>query len=257
MQIKKYKHFMKMFKLIALFIILVSLFLVVPKTAFAKDEIITGNEVLIILENSTGKRWSQLTQLNVFENAKFGGQQIIAPMSKGEYVFTIKNNAQLPLKYTLQISEENEARVPMKYRLKQDEIYLVGSMSEWIDVTDFPEVINELHNNGETTYVLEWYWIGDNDEVDTAAGIAAQNGAKYLLNFEVTAEQIETPTVPTEPSNPVESVDPIDPIKPTSPGSTPLTGDSSNKVSWLALAVSSGILLILFIQKKHDNTDKV
>ena len=96
-----------------------SLFLAAPGIAGAKADPSTGDEALIVLENSTGSRWSQLNRLNVFANPKYDGQHMIAPKSSGEYAFTVANSARFPLKYTLQISDEIEAGVPMEYRLKQ------------------------------------------------------------------------------------------------------------------------------------------
>ena len=211
-----------------------SLFLAAPGIAGAKADPSTGDEALIVLENSTGSRWSQLNRLNVFANPKYDGQHMIAPKSSGEYAFTVANSARFPLKYTLQISDENEAGVPMEYRLKQGGKYLAGSDSEWVGVSALAEISNELSHESETAYLLEWRWPGDNDEVDTRAGIAAQDGAKYLLNFGITAEQ---------------NGEPVGPVNP------PQTGDTSNMALWLSLAVSSGILVLLLIPMKRRHTD--
>lgn len=239
MCITKYKRRVAALYPAAVFAVLVvfSLFLAAPGIAGTKADPSTGDDALIVLENSTGSRWSQLTRLNVFANQKYNGQPIIAPSSSGEYAFTIQNTARFPLQYTLQITDENEAGVPMEYRLKQGEKYLAGGESEWADVSTLSAVAGELPHESEAVYTLEWRWNGDNDAVDTSIGIAAQDGAKYLLNFRIAAEQNGEP------------VGPIDPGKP------PQTGEPFNMALWLALAVSSGILLILLIPMKRRNTD--
>ena len=239
MYITKYKRRMAAFYPAAVFAVLVafSLFLAAPGIAGTKADPSTGDEALIVLENSTGSRWSQLARLNVFANQKYNGQPVIAPDSSGEYAFTIQNSARFPLQYTLQITDENEAGVPMEYRLKQGEKYLTGNDGEWADVSTLSAVAGDLPYESETVYTLEWRWPGDNDEVDTSAGTAVPDGAKYLLNFGITAEQNGEP------------VGPVDPGKP------PQTGDTFNMALWLALAVSSAILLILFIPMKRKDTD--
>lgn len=235
----KYKRRMAAFYPAAVFAVLMvlSLFLTAPGIAGTKADPGTGDEPLIVLENGTGSRWSQLARLNVLANSKYSGQHIIAPMSHGEYTFTVQNSARFPLQYTLKITDENEAGVPMEYRLKQGEKYLAGSESEWADISALTEISNDLPHESEAVYTLEWRWLGDNDEVDTSAGIAAQGGAKYLLNFHIAAEQNG------------------EPVGPADPGKPPQTGDTFNMALWLALAVASAILLILLIPMKRRNTD--
>lgn len=221
----------------AVFAVLVSLslFLAAPGICGVKADPNTGGEALIVLENSTGSHWNQLSRLNVFANSKYNGQSIISPDSNGEYAFTIQNSARFPLQYTLQITDENAAGVPMEYRLKQGENYVVGSESVWSDVSNLSAVAGDLPYESEAVYTLEWRWRGDNDEADTDAGTAVPDGAKYLLNFGITAEQNGEPI--------------IDSVKP------PQTGGIFNAALWLALTVSSGILLALLIWMKRRNTE--
>lgn len=239
MHMTKHRRHMAVFYPAAVFAVLVSLslFLAAPGITGVKADPSTGDEALIVLENSTGSRWSQLSRLNVFANPDYDGKPVIAPMSSGEYAFTVKNSARFPLKYTLQISDENEAGVPMEYRLKQGGTYIAGSESEWLEVSALSETTDELPHESEAVYTLEWRWPDDNNDVDTSAGIAAQDGAKYLLNFRIAAEQNGEP------------VGPVDPGKP------PQTGGTFNLSLWLALAVSSAILMILFIPMKRRNDD--
>lgn len=117
----KYKRRMAAFYPAGVFAVLavLSLFLAAPGIPRTKADPGTGDEALVVLENSTGSRWSQLTRLNVFANQKYNGQPILVPSSSGEYAFTIQNTARFALRYTLRITDENEAGVPMEYRLKQ------------------------------------------------------------------------------------------------------------------------------------------
>lgn len=239
MCITKYKRRMAAFYPAAVFAVLLvlSLFLAAPGIAGTRADPGTGDEALIVLENGTGSRWSQLARLNVFANPKYNGQAIIAPDSSGEYVFAIQNTARFPLRYTLKITDENEAGVPMEYRLKQGEKYLVGSDGEWADISTLSAIAGDLPHESETVYTLEWRWLGDDDEADTTAGIAAQDGVKYLLNFNITAEQNGEPVGQVNPSQP------------------PQTGDTANLSLWLSLTVSSAILLLLLLPMKHRNDE--
>lgn len=234
-----YKRRMAAFYPAAAFAALVclSLFLAAPGIAGTKADPSTGDEALIVLENSTGRRWNQLSRLNVFANPDYGGQPIIAPDSRGEYAFTIQNSARFPLQYTLKITDENEVGVPMEYRLKLGGKYLAGSENEWANVSALTEMSNNLPHESEAVYTLEWRWLGENDELDTSAGVAAQDGAKYLLNFYIVAEQN---------GEPIGSADLGKPAR---------TGDTFNIALWLALAISSAILLILLISMKRRNTN--
>lgn len=250
-----YKSHMSAFIPAAVFALLVclTLFLTAPGIAGAKADPGTGDEALIVLENSTGSRWSQLSRLNVFAGADDGEQRIIAPGSGGEYAFTVQNSARFPLKYTMKISDENEAGVPMEFRLKQGDSYIAGSDDKWADISDLAEITDDLPHESEAAYTLEWRWNGDNDEADTSVGIAAQDGAKYLLNFGITAEQSGDPIDPSDPSDPD---DPADPGVSTNHGKPPQTGDTFNLPLCLSLAVSSGILFVMFIPMKRRNTDE-
>ena len=208
-----------------------SLFLAAPAIVRVKADVSTGDEALIVLQNNTGDRWSQLSEANIFADPAYGGRQVIAPSSSGEYAFTVQNSARFPLRYCLNISDENEAGVPMEFRLKQGENYITGS--DWVDVSALSEICSELPYESEAIYFLQWHWAENDDEADTKIGVSAQDGKKYILHLEITAEQSG------------EAVDP-----------PPQTGDSFNIAFWLALAILSGILLILIKRRTNDDEDR-
>ena len=240
-----YKRHIVAFTLAAIVVLLcLTLFLAAPKIGITapgaggdKADSTNGDASLLVLENGTGTRWNQLSRLNVFANADYGGQHIIAPESRGEYAFTVRNGAEFPLKYTLKISDKNEAGVPMKFRLKQGDSYIAGSDDGWTDISALTEISSSLPYDSETVYLLEWHWQGDNDTVDTNAGIAAQDGAKYILDFNISVEQ---------------SGDPVEPIVPVEHNKMPL---------WLGLTIIFAVLLILLLllilikRRKKDEED--
>lgn len=265
MRIRESKRRMPAFYPAAAFAVLIclSLFLTAPGIARTKADPGTGGEALIILENSTGSRWSQLERLNVFANQKYGGRPIIAPGSSGEYVFTVKNSARFPLRYTLNISDENEAGVPMEYRLKQGGEYLAGSESEWADISTLSAVDGDLRRESEVVYTLEWHWPDGNNETDTSAGTAVPDGAEYLLNFSISAEQNgEAPGDQTNPDSSISSGHRGETSDQTNSGmasqtgdalpASPQTGDTSHTALWLALAVTSALLLLVNPMKRKE-----
>ena len=177
-----------------------SIFLSASLIVGAKADTDTGDEPLIILENSTQKRWSQLAELDIFANVDFDNQHIIAPYSQGEYSFTVQNTARFPLRCVMSFSEENEYSVPMEFRLRGDSGYISGSDSEWVSCAGLTDLTTDLKNESSEEYMLEWRWQGDvDDERDTKLGIAAaEKDIHYIMNIAVTAEQTGEPI--TEPT---------------------------------------------------------
>ncbi len=192
-----------------------SIFLSASLIVGAKADTETGDEPLIILENSTQKRWSQLAELDIFANADYNNEHIIAPYSQGEYSFTVQNTARFPLRCVMSFSDENEYGVPMEFRLRGDSGYISGSDSEWLDCADLTDLTSDLKNESSEEYVLEWRWPGDVDnERDTKLGMAAvEKDVHYIMNIAVTAEQTGEPVEPTVEPTTEPTVEPT--VEPT------------------------------------------
>lgn len=268
--------------------LVLSLFLSAFAIVGAQADTDTGDEPLIILENSTQKQWSQLTTLNIFANTDFNNENIIAPYSYGKYAFTVCNTARYPLSYVMNFSDTNEHKIPLEYRLSDEKGYLAGSDNEWVDCKNLNTVTADLANESQIGYLLEWRWSGDNDDLsDAELGIlAAQEKVDYTMDISFTAEQsgepieptestqpsdVTEPTEATQPSNstkptaPSETNNTLTPVTPTQPGSatpsSPMqTGDFTDPALWLSLAIVSIIMLGLTIffrrrARNHENTD--
>ena len=188
----------------------------------------TADDALVVIEQD-GTHWSTLEQLNIFSSPGTEDTPVIAPSSIGSYAFTVQNQANYPFDYTLEISDENLAKVPMLFRLKSSEgVYLYGSDSLWVPIEAVEPVAGNLEWGGETGFLLEWRWPGDDDMTDTAAGILAREHDSYTLNFKVTAEQ----------SGPA-----VDLINPS-------TGESAHPaVPLTILVISAMVLTVLVFQK--------
>ena len=64
------------------------------------------------------------TELNIFNNKKFGGRKIIAPMSNGNAKFSIRNDTNEDIIFHLQFLDETNAFVNMKYKMKMNNVYI-------------------------------------------------------------------------------------------------------------------------------------
>lgn len=161
--------------------------------AATEENYIPVDNVLVVKESS-GKQWSQLGHLNIFDQ-ETEGETIIKPFCFGSYTFTIENKVNQPFRYELTITDENLAQIPMEFRLKgSNGNYIVGSSSQWVGIEDLSDIAGLDERWTSASYTIDWRWKGDQDAIDTDAGIYAQNGAVYTLNFIV---QIET-DVPTQ-----------------------------------------------------------
>ncbi len=146
----------------------------------------SGDEAFLVVQDSDGKRWTELKELNIFANAKFDGKSIIAPVSEGSYTFTVQNISDFPMEYEIGFEEENLNGVPLEFRLKDSDGYL---NENWTPATELADIREELANNSKTGYTLEWQWnFEGDDELDTEIG---SNSAEtpYILKISYTAEQ--------------------------------------------------------------------
>lgn len=176
-----------------------SVFLASFRVGRAKADPTSGDEAFLIVQDSDGERWTRLRELNVFANAEFDGEPIVAPGSGGSYDFMVQNIADFPLKYEIDFDEENLYGVPLEFRLKDSGGYLT---EDWTPAAKLADVREELADNSKTGYTLEWRWnYNGNDRLDTAVG--GKDEAAYVLKISYTAEQngeaVSTPRSDSRP----------------------------------------------------------
>ena len=133
-------------------------------------------------------KWEDETNINIFKDSsnisKVHGK--IAPESTGTYRFNINNGTEYNLKYSITFTENNEHNMNIKYKLKKGKTYLIDHYVSYNELN-----LNDisLDNNKYDIYYLEWKWVGDNDDNDTAIGRSAVNNEiKYSLKINVEAE---------------------------------------------------------------------
>lgn len=214
-----------------------SVFLASPRVGTAKADPASGDEAFLIVQDSDGKRWTELDGLHVFANKELEGKSVVAPGSEGSYSFTVENTARFPLKYEISFDEENQYGVPLEYRLKGEDGYLT---EDWTSATELAGIEEELTNNSEAGYTLEWRWIFNGDtERDTAIGRqAAESGVPYTLKLSYVAKQNGEAVNPPQPGSP----------------DSPQTGDNSNLPLWIALMLCSGtaLMLTMLLRRRYD-----
>lgn len=140
---------------------------------------------LIEISDDDGN-WQEHEKLNIFA---VSGREYVAPYDHGIYDFDIVNTVNRPISYTLELEEDNQDRVNIKYRLKENGKYIIG-VNNWVYYTDIILEDIVLNANGADSYQLEWMWVSENNELDTAIG-EKEERAIYSITFKVVAVEIE------------------------------------------------------------------
>ncbi len=201
------------------------------------------------------QRWKTVTYVDLFKESYDGtveaddeGGKRIAPGTSNYYDFTVKNNGNIPLDYSISLKVDTfnegkriESEIPVEWRLLTADKEIV---TDWQNYNEQSKVLKEgtldlRHRDG---YIIEWRWIfergSDMDIEDTELGNLAVNqqiGVKATIN--VYAEQ---------------SAD-WDGRKPL----LPHTGDDFNPVLYLSiLVISICVLLILVLVHKRRKKDE-
>ncbi len=123
--------------------------------------------------------WSDLEEITVFENGRFG-DKIIYPGIEGEYKFRLINTNPDTLIYSINFSEKNDYNVNMLYRLKRNDTYLGDGTYKSIFYLHFEDL--EVETRCNDIFTLEWKW--EDADNDTEVGMS---NATYVLNVRVDA----------------------------------------------------------------------
>lgn len=109
------------------------------------------------------------------ENKK---DKVLYPGRKYTYRFTVINDNDNAVEFTLNFEDINDDEIPMMYRLSSYGGYIHGNDDTWVKAEDIElyKVIIPAHS--EITYALHWMWITETDEKDTMIG---NNNANYII----------------------------------------------------------------------------
>jgi len=212
------------------------------------------------LEIADGKQiWGSETQVDLFRNS-YGdtvvsgdGEKVIAPGTSNFYRFTLKNNGNMPLDYTISLEvepqgEEKKAApaIPLEWRLLEGNGTAVSDWREYGSAERLKQ--STLNSRRQDSYTIEWRWDFERsepmDRTDTELG---DWSARLPLGVKATI------TVHAEQSDDLE--------KPKPSGSdgwwVPKTGDPFRMTLYLAvLAVSACGLLILIPAVRRKKSGK-
>ncbi len=196
--------------------------------------------------------WNSETHVDLFRNSYDGtvrsddGEKVIAPGVSNFYDFTVKNNGEIPLDYTISLKvdtylgeQESDSAIPLEWRLLSGD---GTAISDWREYSEEAEVLRRatLNIRRQDKYTVEWRWAFEQgeDEADTDMGNLAVNqplgvNAEIYLYAEQSAGWDGKP-----------------------PGiwDAPETGDAASPLFYLVLAASSacGLLTVLRVRRKED-----
>ena len=130
--------------------------------------------------------YSTNTKLNIFtQTSYYVVENKIAPTSENSYQFIIRNNNNLKIKYSLEMSETNKYNINMKYRLKLNGTYVVGSDTEYVSANKLAQYDMILDGKTYDVYTLDWKWV----ESDNDTKVGTDINSNYKLNLKINASK--------------------------------------------------------------------
>ncbi|MDH6363751.1 LPXTG-motif cell wall-anchored protein [Enterococcus sp. PF1-24] len=209
----------------------------------------TNEEKIIIKEKNIDLFGNYLDEHVKNDNGDF----IIAPGTKGVSTFNIVNQGKLAIDYRLQITSTNNHQVPLKIRIKNGDKWIVGDAHNFVTTEETFSKFDSssLQTNGKNTYIVEWYWFFEEDDLkDTDLGKKAvyQGPLDYSLKFQLIAEADEpTPEESGSSGNGENTNDkPTDSGGSNQGGNLPKTGERSS----VFLSLLGILLLYALLMKK-------
>lgn len=136
--------------------------------------------------------WEQNTTIDLFYNRTAGTEDknLIAPGSKGYYLFRLSNDNHFPISFRLRISE-NILHLPLEFAIADGKGNLLTS---WTAANGNKEISTEkldLEKRGKQIYQIKWRWPYETSEAqdkrDTRA--AESENRTYTVNLVIRAEQ--------------------------------------------------------------------
>ena len=127
------------------------------------------------------------TPIDIFNNEKYEGKKIIAPRSKGNAKFGVKNVSNRDVIYDIKFSDLSAYLVNMKYKLKIDNIYIVGDENHYATIDQMQVKDITVIDGSNNIFTIEWYW-EDDDPRDVIVGMAEPT-QYYTLNLAITARE--------------------------------------------------------------------
>ena len=222
----------------------------VNNSSASADESIQG-EVSGFTVSDENKVWVANTNVEIFKvsytngegtvTVDGGGEKVIAPGTENKYAFTLQNDSDISLKYTLETEayfSNSEIQIPVKVRLSNSTNgYLLGNNESLVDVLELNSVNQadlELGAQRYTTYTLDWQWAFDgDDELDTMLGnLSDEEDVSLTIVIRTVATAYDT-----------EEGEPIVP------------GDDTSIIWWIIAAIVAivGIRFAFYLKPRPDS----
>ncbi len=125
-----------------------------------------------------------INEIKIF-SVTTSSREYIAPYDSGVYEFDVKNTISKNIIYKLNLDEENEDKVNIKYKLKKNGTYII---SDWVYYEQVKLENITLAAKQTDAFELEWCWVSENNELDTAIGLKKER-ANYSVTINVIAEE--------------------------------------------------------------------
>ena len=176
------------------------------------------------------------------------GDKLFAPGTSNEYTFTLENNGDVPLDYSMTMEawvDGTDLYLPINARVwDYTNKYLLGSPSRSADVLE----LNNVNESGVlgagryAYYTLEWEWLfeNDNNEYDTMIGdLAVDEDLTLTVKIMTTARYDAEPDKPEIIGSGIES---------------PKTGDDMPVVPLTVGFFTAAVIgaASCFVKRKHD-----
>jgi len=136
-------------------------------------------------DGASWQTWTQEATIDLFRTPD-GSEALIAPGSKGYYLFRLENGRKGAVNFTLSV-REGKFHIPLKYRLVDNAIRKV--LFEWTASTQAETVspVQTLDVEKEGCYRIEWEWPFDGDDAaDTDLG--TRDDRIYTLKLVIRVE---------------------------------------------------------------------
>jgi len=206
--------------------------------------------------SSDGKSWGTTTEIAVFrvyyENGErkvtvesSDGDKLIAPGTENSFVFKLKNTGKVPLDFDVDVdayftpknlSAELEGRLS-----RYDGKWVVGDKDSYGRVVelDAAQDTSSLGVGRYAYYTLDWMWPfeGGNDALDTYIGTQA---VEREITFTIRIKTTATISEDTDCRQ----------------GLLPKTGDNSNVVLWIAVAMAAFAMVVFLFYKREDDEEE-
>ena len=169
----------------------------VPGTVTPPDNGVLDENVDNVIVDNTNRfkvkqgetEFSELKELDVFNNNYFEDKSIIAPGVQGSYSFTVENESESRFNYDITFTEENPYNINMVFKVKINGEYVLGNEENWVKGADLSRKDLLLNARTNDVYTIEWRW--EDTDYDTPIGEAGgPGGAYYKMYIQVNAEQI-------------------------------------------------------------------